>query len=476
MKRLNSSGCNGINIQRAMKAIFLLAILCLSCHSSHTQPISGTSNTTTPAVLGNNTGTGRGGSFFVNNSSSSAAALFGQTIGSGQGIFGLANSSSGFATGVWGQSAAQFGTGVYGVATHTSGTNYGIYALTNSPNGYAGYFMGRTFFSTNVGIGTNKPNFLLDVQSSTSTTSRFISTAVGGSVLLAHSTPTTGFGVGITGRSDAASGTGVYAIASRPSGVNYGIYALTNSANGYAGYFLGRGYFSGNVGIGTPAPSTRLEVNGTVKATGFHMPTNASNGKVLVSDAAGVGTWQDLSSGTVWFKNGSDIYYMGGKVGIGTNTPQVDLHITGTARIQVLEIDGADLAEKFPASEPLEPGMVVEIDPENSGQLRICRQAHSRGVAGVVAGANNFPSGIVLGKQTDSAYGAPIALSGRVWVWCDATERAIEPQDLLTTSSTPGHAMAMESTQFKHGTVLGKAMTRLEKGQKGLVLVLVNLH
>ncbi|MCW5933641.1 MAG: hypothetical protein KIT45_04970 [Fimbriimonadia bacterium] len=476
MKRFNSSDFSLIKIKRVMKAIPFFAILFLSCHSSYAQPISGSSNTTTPAVLGNNTGTGRGGSFFVNNSSSSAAALFGQTIGSGQGVFGLANSSIGFATGVWGQSAAQFGTGVYGVATHASGTNYGVYALTNSPSGYAGYFVGRSYFSMNVGIGTDKPSFMLDVQSPSTTTARFISTGTGGTALLAQSTATTGFGVGLTGRSEAASGTGIYAIASRPTGVNYGVYALTNSANGYAGYFLGRGYFSGNVGIGTTTPTTRLEVNGTVKASGFHLPTDASNGKVLVSDANGVGTWQDLSTGTVWFKNGSDIYYIGGKVGIGTNTPQVDLHITGTARIQVLEIDGADLAEKFPASEPLEPGMVVEIDPENPGQLRICRQAHSRGVAGVVAGANNFPSGIVLGKQTESEHGAPIALSGRVWVWCDATERAIEPQDLLTTSSTPGHAMAMEPNQFKHGTVLGKAMTRLEKGQKGMVLVLVNLQ
>lgn len=45
-----------------------------------------------------------------------------------------------------------------------------------------------------------------------------------------------------------------------------------------------------------------------------------------------------------------------------------------------------------------------------------------------------------------------------------------------TTSNRPGYAMAVASPRRAHGAILGKAMTRLEKGKTGMVLVLINLH
>jgi hypothetical protein len=47
-----------------------------------------------------------------------------------------------------------------------------------------------------------------------------------------------------------------------------------------------------NVGIGTANPLARLDVAGSVRMTGFELPAGASNGRVLKSDANGVGTWQ----------------------------------------------------------------------------------------------------------------------------------------------------------------------------------------
>jgi hypothetical protein len=70
-------------------------------------------------------------------------------------------------------------------------------------------------------------------------------------------------------------------------------------AGGYAGYFNGTGYFRDNVGIGVSAPGEKLEVDGTIKTTGFNMLTGASDGYVLTSDAQGVGSWQTASAGDI---------------------------------------------------------------------------------------------------------------------------------------------------------------------------------
>lgn len=147
----------------------------------------------------------------------------------------------------------------------------------------------------------------------------------------------------------------------------------------------------------------------------------------------------------------------------------------GATTVTVLEITGADLAEKFPASDEVEPGMVVAIDPKNPGQICLARGAYNHRVAGVVSGANDFSVGAVLGNLPGHEDAPPIALSGRVYVNCDATSGAIEAGDLLTTSDTPGYAMKATDRERSHGAIIGKAMANLAEG-RGQVLVLVNLQ
>jgi hypothetical protein len=69
-----------------------------------------------------------------------------------------------------------------------------------------------------------------------------------------------------------------------------------------------------------------------------------------------------------------------------------------------------------------------------------------------------------------------VALTGRVYCLVDASTAAIEPGDMLTTSSLRGHAMRASDLDGSRGAVIGKAMTNLAKGERGLVLVLVNLQ
>lgn len=148
----------------------------------------------------------------------------------------------------------------------------------------------------------------------------------------------------------------------------------------------------------------------------------------------------------------------------------------GTTKVKVLEITGADVAERFPCSEPVEAGSVVMIDAANPGQLCLARGAYNRRVAGVVSGAGDIPVGAILGNMEGLEDAPAVALSGRVWVKCDASEHAIEPGDLITTAETAGHAMKAADADRSHGATIGKAMSALAKGETGLVLVLVNLQ
>ena len=165
-----------------------------------------------------------------------------------------------------------------------------------------------------------------------------------------------------------------------------------------------------------------------------------------------------------------------GNVGIGITNPQAKLDVNGTTRTKVLQITGgSDLAEPFEiisTSEP-EPGMVVSINPNEPGKLSIASEPYDRKVAGIISGAGGVNPGVVItqeGSELDG--GHPVALTGRVYAWVDASYGAIEPGDLLTSSETPGHAMKVSDYDKAQGTILGKAMTSLEDGQ-GLVLVLI---
>lgn len=139
---------------------------------------------------------------------------------------------------------------------------------------------------------------------------------------------------------------------------------------------------------------------------------------------------------------------------------------------------GSDLAEPFKMStgnEAAPQGAVVVIDEENPGHLKLSDQSYDTHVAGVVSGANGINPGIQMAQQGLLDGDKNVALTGRVYVQADASNGAIKPGDLLTTSSIPGRAMKVTDHARAAGAILGKAMTGLSQGQ-GMVLVLVTLQ
>jgi hypothetical protein len=269
------------------------------------------------------------------------------------------------------------------------------------------------------------------------------------------------YGVGVRGVQD-GTGAGVYGVCTDGKGV-YGV-----STNGYAGYFVGgKNYFQGNVGIGTISPS------GVLYTSSKNLEIEGTAPSIVLDDTDG--TYQNDFE----IVNGGDrVLFRDATAGV--NVMILELSGTRNTIVRTLEITGgSDLSESFEIStedEQLRPGMVVCIDPESPGDLVVSKTAYDRTVAGIVSGAGGVKPGMLMGQEGTEAYGKhPVALTGRVYCWADASKYPIEPGDLLTTSDTPGHAMKVTDYNKSQGATLGKAMTSLKEG-KGLILVLVSLQ
>lgn len=250
---------------------------------------------------------------------------------------------------------------------------------------------------------------------------------------------------------------------------------------------------NGNIGVNV----TPQQLNRPLRVDVLANPTNAlavvNAGKTsecvtLSVDAAGHGFLSVRNSSNtlraLLAASPTQASYVLSRWGVGTNNPQQPLHVvgnslvTGTSTVAILEITGgSDLAEQFDVSgETVEPGSVVCIDPANAGDLVVSTKPYDRTVAGIISGAGGLQSGMKMGQTGTDADGEhPVALTGRVYVKADASSGAIQPGDLLTTSSLPGHAMKVADYSIAHGAIIGKAMTALDSGT-GLVLVLVSLQ
>ncbi len=223
---------------------------------------------------------------------------------------------------------------------------------------------------------------------------------------------------------------------------------------------------TGNVGVGAVPGQNRLRVHANTNSAAIWADNTGIDGFAGVFKSQGTGS-------TLWVEQsgGGDVI-----TGVINGASVFRVANNGRTKVQVLEITGADLAERFPVSEETKPGMVVAIDPDHAGLLHVARGAYNRRVAGVVSGANGLSVGVILGNLPGQKDAPPIAMSGRVWVHCDTSNGPIRPGDLLTTSDMPGHAMKVTDSAKAQGAIIGKAMTTLDSDKTGLVLVLVSLQ
>lgn len=291
-------------------------------------------------------------------------------------------------------------------------------------------------------------------------------------------------GIGVFGFCDDGSsslqGTGVFGKSSGGEGVHgetnagnftAGVSGLATNGNGVAPGVLGQ-----SIGFGPGVVGKSIADAGVIGFRGdpaLQETTVSSDG-----GKAGVFGASEIGSGVVGYARNPAvpaIFAFGGFRSLALGRPlagwfQGNVQVDGD-----IFLPGADCAEQFEVVEPelAEPGTVLVID--DAGSLRRSQMAYDRKVAGVVSGAGDFRPGIVLDKHQCQESRRPVALVGKVFCKVDAAYGAVAVGDLLTTSTTPGHAMRAGDPMRAFGAVVGKALGNLRTGQ-GLVPILVCLQ
>lgn len=224
-------------------------------------------------------------------------------------------------------------TNGYVLTTDSSGN--GTWAASTGTSQWNG--TNPIYYLNNVGIGSTIPGQILDVKGTVRATN------FSGSGALITGVPVS---TGISGL-----GTGVATFLATPSSANLA-GAITDEVGTGFSVFNGGPNFTGNVGVGSTNAGQALDVQGTIRMTGFQLGTSTTNGYVLTANGTtGVGVYAPATGGgsgtvnsgtagqaayyatsTTAVSSNPNLVFNGSNVGIGSTAPGQILDVQGTVR------------------------------------------------------------------------------------------------------------------------------------------------
>jgi hypothetical protein len=401
----------------------------------------------------------------------------------------------------------------------SSGVVKGYLGAATTPDGYAAGASpgdltlrsegGKLFFNTNAGVGTSALTILgangrVGIGTSAPANGLHVHSAT-----LQQGIRVSGLGGAYMNFQDTSPSLNQQLYQLRSQGGLFRLSLLADSEQPTAQQTLLVVNASGNIGIGTVEPQSKLHVvGGSILVDGSTAGGATGNADFAIRTASSNGFWDFAAQNT----NGNFIVYdarstwvpltiepyaptntlylnSAGVVGVGaqpaSGTPY-KLVVSGGVSASSLNVSGAitggtinatyqDVAEWVPSVQKLQAGTVVVLDAERTNHVLASTESYDTKVAGVVSAR----PGIALGEGGEGK--ALVATTGRVKVKVDATRAPIKVGDLLVTSDVEGVAMRSEPVEIggrkmhAPGTIIGKALEPLASGT-GEILVLLSLQ